>query len=237
MRASWLPLLAIPLGLLAFCLGCGALVSIYRARPALRGRGLAVLGLGLGAVTTVSSVLFIAGLLFQQFSPGQGNRQGWNRNGPGPEGHVPNRMPDQAAASFSSNLAIAVLDTDGQSVSKEPPTLVRARFYDPGNGRASLADKPVYDGLATIELRGYSTLQLPKQSYTLHTMESETNQLKVPLLGLPKEADWVLYRPTRTKRSCAMSWLTNWRSHGSLRTTDPLRRVVRSKIRPCHVHA
>ena len=44
------------------------------------------------------------------------------------------------------------------------------------------------EGLAAIKTRGHSTRDLPKRSYTLHTMDATTNQTKVPLLGLPMPA-------------------------------------------------
>ena len=50
-----------------------------------------------------------------------------------------------------------------------------------------------------MKLRGFSTLRLPKRSYTFHTVDAKTNQVKVPLLGLPKEEDWVLYAPYEDK--------------------------------------
>jgi hypothetical protein len=78
-------------------------------------------------------------------------------------------------------------------------TVVRAQFFDTTNGRSSVDSKPAYDGLATINVRGYSTLHLPKRSYTLHTVDRDTNQVKTPLLGLPPEADWVLYAPYEDK--------------------------------------
>jgi hypothetical protein len=136
-------------------------------------------------------------LLFS--SPQRGGRRGWVQHGPGAELRISNRMPEASAAEFTSNLPIVVLDTDGQRISKRDTTVVHARFFEPQNGRASVSGRPGYDGLAGIHLRGYSTLHLPKSSYTLHTLDRQTNQTKVALLGLPAEEDWVLYAPFEDK--------------------------------------
>lgn len=105
----------------------------------------------------------------------------------------------EPANNFTSNLPIVVLDVKGQSAFRRDVTVVRARVYDAEKGRASLAAQPSYDGLGTIHRRGYTTQHLPKASYTFHTVDSETNDVKVPLLGLPAEADWVLYAPYEDK--------------------------------------
>lgn len=191
------PLLAaIPLGILAILMGA---VALSRLRPPRQGRGFALAGLVMGALSSISALLVLISLFLQQFSPGGGPRRGWDPERHAQEMEARNRMADGPAAEFSSNLGIVVLDTDGQSISKNRSTLVRARFFDAGKGRASLNAQPAYDGLATINLRGYSTLHLPKRSYTLHTVDKNTNQIKVPLLGLPAEEDWVLYAPYEDK--------------------------------------
>jgi hypothetical protein len=143
-------------------------------------------------------------------------------------------IPSEAAAKISSNLPIVILDTGGEPISKEMPIVVRARFFDTENGRASAGDKPVYEGLVTIHRRGFTTLHLPKASYTLHTVDSETNQIKVPLLALPPEADWVLYAPYEDKtliRDVLAYELANRMGHYAPRTRY-LELFVRTSSRP-----
>lgn|GEM_PF-1315777 len=110
-----------------------------------------------------------------------------------------NPLEGQETSEFSSNLPVIILETDGRSISKEPPTLARASVFEPQNGRASIRNKPDHTGLVSVNLRGYSTIRLPKHSLTLHTLDAQTNQVKIPLLGLPPEEDWVLYAPFEDK--------------------------------------
>jgi hypothetical protein len=114
------------------------------------------------------------------------------------------------------------MDTGGQSIMKEPSTVVHTRFYDTGTKRASLTNRPDYSGLATIHLRGNTTLRLPKHSFTMHMVDdSQTNQIKVPLLGMPAEDDWVLYAPYEDKtmiRDVLAYELANQTGHYAPRT-------------------
>lgn len=109
-------------------------------------------------------------------------------------------VPEGAVTNFTSNLPIVILVTHGRQIYKDGDTLVSARFIDATNGaRARVTGPTDYDGLGTVKLRGFSTLRLPKRSYSFHTVDAKTNQVKVPLLGLPKEEDWVLYAPYEDK--------------------------------------
>ncbi len=109
--------------------------------------------------------------------------------------------PEGPVTNFTSNLPIVILDTHGQQIYKDGDTLVSARVIDATNGARSRVTGAAadYDGLGTVKLRGFSTLRLPKRSYSFHTVDAKTNQVKVPLLGLPKEEDWVLYAPYEDK--------------------------------------
>ena len=187
------------LALGSIVLGAGSLRSLRRAATPLRGRFLAVAAVWLGTMTMVAMVAGFMGLLMRQMASQRGFQQNWSQNGPGAEVQVRNGMPDDPAANFTSSLPIVILDTAGQALSKDNPAVVRARFFDAQNRRASINATPQYEGLATIHLRGYSTLRLPKRSFTLHTVDKATNQTKVPLLGLPAEEDWVLYAPFEDK--------------------------------------
>lgn len=195
--AGGLRILALPAGIFAALGGIGALWSLRDAGRSAHGRGIAISAICMGTMSAGIGAATLLGILFQQFSPGFGQR--WDPSQHAAEVEGNNRMSDRPAGTFTSNLPLVVLDTAGRGVTKNRPTLVRARFYDSQTGRVSLDSTPVYDGYATINLRGYSTLQLPKHSYTLHTVDSNSNQINVPLLGLPAEEDWVLYAPYEDK--------------------------------------
>jgi hypothetical protein len=108
-------------------------------------------------------------------------------------------LRNEPAGNFTSNLPIIVLESEGDSASRDNRTFVRASFYDTSGGRASISSKPDYDGFGTINLRGHSTKDWPKQSYTFHVTDERRQQVKAPLLGLPAEEDWVLYAPFEDK--------------------------------------
>ncbi|MEW6156994.1 MAG: CotH kinase family protein [Verrucomicrobiota bacterium] len=198
-RALPLPIIAIPVSIVAVCLGGISIGTIQRHRARLRGMGLAVAGLILGLMTMATSGVVIVSTFAREME----NRARWQN-----ERHAAMRndadrareaMPDEAAADFSSNLPIVVLQTDGRGGSKHARTRVRTRIFEPHEGRAALQAAPDHDGWGTINLRGHTSMQLPKQSYTFHTTDAQGKQIKVPLLGLPAEEDWVLYAPFEDK--------------------------------------
>jgi hypothetical protein len=194
-RAGGPVVLALPIGVLAICCGGAAAGLIHKASSTRRGKGLAVSGVFLGALAMGFSVLALVGIFFQQIK----RQQSWNQSRQTTEALRVNPMRDVPAIDFTSNLPIAILETSGQSISKGEETVVRARFFNTGNGRASVNADPNYDGLGTMELRGTTTLHLPKRPYAFHTVDSKTNQTKVSLLGLPAEEDWVLCAPFEDK--------------------------------------
>jgi len=53
----------------------------------------------------------------------------------------------------------------------------------------------VYNGRIGIEIRGNGTIGFEKISYLFETQEENGENNNVPLLGFPKENDWVLYGP------------------------------------------
>ncbi|MDO8472768.1 MAG: CotH kinase family protein, partial [Dehalococcoidia bacterium] len=191
--------LAIPFGLAAIGIAGLAVWSIRRAPTVRRGRGLAIAGAVLGAVTTVVSFLVLVGMFLQQLGQEQRRRQTWDQGMQTQRALSRNPMPEEPAANFTSNLPIAILETGGRSISRNERTVVRAKFFDVQNQRASIGAPPDYEGLGTINLRGNTSLHLAKRSYTFHTVDSQNKQTKVSLLGMPPEEDWVLYAPFEDK--------------------------------------
>tara|TARA_R110002167_G_scaffold94258_30_gene251834 strand:+ start:1073 stop:2473 length:1401 start_codon:yes stop_codon:yes gene_type:complete len=57
----------------------------------------------------------------------------------------------------------------------------------------------LFEGFIGIEIRGKSSQFFAKKSYGFETRDSENHDLKVSLLGFPKEADWILYGPYTDK--------------------------------------
>ena len=106
---------------------------------------------------------------------------------------------EESAASFSSNLPLLILNPFGQYISANSSANNRStasvRFINAGKGRNSLAGAADFDGRASVNVRGFSTLRQPKNSLTVRLIDENNDKVKAPLFGLPKESDWVLYAP------------------------------------------
>ena len=104
---------------------------------------------------------------------------------------------DSSLLSFSSNLPLVILNTFGQTITKENKVPVWARIINTNtaSGRSSLLGSPDFDGRGAINVRGYTSLRYPKRSFHLKTQDDAGHSEKLSLLGLPKESDWVLYAP------------------------------------------
>ena len=106
---------------------------------------------------------------------------------------------DESATGFTSNLPLIILNPFGQYLSANRRSTVSMRFINAGKGRNSLAAATDYDGRASVNVRGFSTLRQPKNSLTLRLIDENEDKVKASLFGLPKESDWVLYAPYSDK--------------------------------------
>lgn len=97
---------------------------------------------------------------------------------------------------FSSNLPLVYIHTDTtiNADKKVPGTM---RVIDQGEGQRNYATDTVYNynGHIGIKWRGNSSLSFNQKKYTVETRDSLGQDLKVPLLGMPAESDWVLLAP------------------------------------------
>lgn len=199
--ARWVLFVVVPLAIFAILRGLMALVGAVRSPIPVSWRSIvpAILGCCFGGLAILVSVALAVSRIVNEANgrPWEGNQ---NQFGRGMESPPRTMRSDVTATNFTSNLPIIVLHADGQYIS-DFPSLMRAQFHevDPGTHRASVAAAPSHDGDVTIHVRGSSSKRLPKLSYTFHTVENRTNQVKVPLLGMPKEEDWVLYAPFEDK--------------------------------------
>ncbi len=97
---------------------------------------------------------------------------------------------------FSSTLPLVVINTFGQTIQHATNLLASVRFINAAtNQKATLVSPPDFDGQALIRQRGYTSLRYPKKSFALEIHDSHGASQAVPILGLPKESDWVLYGP------------------------------------------
>src|SRR5688572_534102 len=101
-RAGLLLVLAVPLGGIALACGLTAVTRIYRKESMLRGGGLAIGGICLGAVSSFFSVVALAGVFLQEFDFGQRPQH----RHPGEWQHMgaQSSFRNTSASNFTSNL-------------------------------------------------------------------------------------------------------------------------------------
>ena len=110
-------------------------------------------------------------------------------------------VPTDPTAFTSSNLPIVVIDTDGLEIVDGPKTNVSMGIIDNGPGNLNnLTDSfNDFEGTVGIDIRGSSSQMFPKKQYGVEVRDPVGKDSAVSLLGMPKEADWVLYAPYSDK--------------------------------------
>lgn len=99
---------------------------------------------------------------------------------------------------FKSDLPVMVIHTLGKgTISGSTYTLASVACFEPVNGRTSLTNPPVLMTRAGLQMRGSSTSGLPKASFKLECRDEFNLDQDRALLGLPADADWVLYAPNQ----------------------------------------
>jgi CotH kinase protein/Secretion system C-terminal sorting domain len=95
----------------------------------------------------------------------------------------------------SSNLPIVVISTlPGETIMDEPKITADMKIIYNGGALLNYITDPgnIYSGKIGIEIRGRYSAALPQKPYGFETRDNEGNNLNVPVLGLPKENDWIL---------------------------------------------
>jgi hypothetical protein len=99
---------------------------------------------------------------------------------------------------FTSNLPILIIDNFGAgSVPVRQRQLASITILDTQGGRSSLANAPVLSTRAGIRVRGSSTVNFPKSSFSVEFWDEMDDDRDFPVLGMPSESNWVLYAPNR----------------------------------------
>lgn len=93
-----------------------------------------------------------------------------------------------------STLPLVIINTDGKSIPDEPKIDASMKIIYNGAGEVNHPDDSpnVYNGIIGIEIRGASSSGYPQKPYSLETRDSLGENNNVPILGMPKENDWVL---------------------------------------------
>jgi len=105
---------------------------------------------------------------------------------------------DADVQSFTSNLPIVVVHMlGGAAPMPSNRSYVGATFgwFDTGSARAMLAGPAAHTSRLGVKIRGRSSRQQAKPSYTLELWGNAQEDAPAPLLGMPEDGDWVLYAP------------------------------------------
>lgn len=95
----------------------------------------------------------------------------------------------------NSTLPLVVIHTWGKPIAHRTKSRGAFQIFEPTGGTASLSNKVTWHGDLEISLRGNTSLQFPKNSYTVKFVDEQGGSLKIPVAGLPEDSDWVLYAP------------------------------------------
>ncbi|MEO9532518.1 MAG: CotH kinase family protein [Crocinitomicaceae bacterium] len=100
----------------------------------------------------------------------------------------------------SSNLPILIVETNGQEIVDDPKITATLKVINQTEERNYLSTQEyTFEGLIGIEFRGNTSQSFPKKSYGFELRDSVGENVNFPLLGLPKENDWILYAPYTDK--------------------------------------
>ncbi len=106
-----------------------------------------------------------------------------------------------AITNFVSTLPIIIVHTIGATAMSggwpTPDNSVIVAAFDNNTGMSSIMARPQLVKRAGINLRGSSTQGFPKSSFAVEFLDEFSQDEEEPLLGLPKESDWVLYAPNQ----------------------------------------
>lgn len=120
----------------------------------------------------------------------------------------PNRLPgpprteafillSSNVVNFTSNLPLLIIHNfGGGAVPSNRDQFAYMAFFEPGaSGRTSLTNPPALSTRAGINIRGSSTEGYAKRSFAVEGWDEFNVDRDLSPLGLPAEADWVLYAP------------------------------------------
>lgn len=106
-----------------------------------------------------------------------------------------------APVSYSGTLPIMQINTLGQNIVNDPRIIADMGLIYNGPGEENFPDDEYteYDGKISIEIRGSSSRNFPKKSYTIELQTETGENNNVYLLGMPRDNDFVLNGPYSDK--------------------------------------
>lgn len=97
------------------------------------------------------------------------------------------------------NLPIVVIDTNKNTIKKGEETTGKIQIYDNKNGLNNLKMEPQTVSYASFKVRGNSTSKYPKKQFSIKLLNKKGKEKEESILGMPKDASWVLNAPFADK--------------------------------------
>ena len=115
---------------------------------------------------------------------------------PGPPRTESFLMLSNNVAGFVSDLPVMILHTMGKGApNTSRQTFASVTVYEPVAGRAALTDPPTFSTRGALKIRGSSTEGIAKASFAMEFWDEFGVDSNRGILGMPADADWVLYAP------------------------------------------
>src|SRR6187551_704577 len=94
----------------------------------------------------------------------------------------------------TSTLPLVILDGYGKgpSTNKNLDMDAAVMIWEPAGGSASLTSLPTVAAKSIYHLRGQSSATFPQKPYKIEFRDNGDHDMKLPVLGMPAEADWAL---------------------------------------------
>ena len=104
--------------------------------------------------------------------------------------------------SEESHLPILIVDTFGDSISRDRFGDDFVAIIEPGeDGISRPTDPYTLATRAGLKIRGSSSAGFSKKQYRVEFRDELGEDRKLPVLGMPKEADWIFYGPSQFDRN------------------------------------
>lgn len=99
----------------------------------------------------------------------------------------------QGISSFATDLPLIIIDTEGKTIVDDPKISAKMKIVNNTGAVNKFTDPPNdFNGNVGIELRGSSSIGYPQKPWLFETRDAAGQNLSYPVLGLPKEKDWIL---------------------------------------------
>jgi hypothetical protein len=97
----------------------------------------------------------------------------------------------------TSTLPLVILDGYGKgpSTNKNLDMDAAVMIWEPAGGSASLTSLPTVAAKSIYHLRGQSSASFPQKPYKIEFRDNGDSDMRIPVLGMPAEADWALIAP------------------------------------------